>query len=167
MGYHDRFPPQNSIHGDATLFSRSNSQRLKGSFSLPHWPILQHRTTSCSLLKHWLCKVCCRVESSLCSLYVFIARVHRCFGEVYTTFTTVSCIKGTPIAIMVDALSCSWLVKKNRDQEALSVLSKINSHPGNVTFVDTYIELEELKDSVRKFSGTKLRELFQWKYIYR
>ncbi len=62
-------------------------------------------------------------------------------------------------------------MKKKRDQEALMVLSKINRHSKNETFVDTYLELENLRESIKMASGSKflltVKEFCQWKYIYR
>ena len=66
----------------------------------------------------------------------------------------------------------SWLVKKKRDQEALMVLSKINHHRKGETFVDTYFQLESLRESVettlkKKSFLVTIRELCQAKYLYR
>ncbi len=51
------------------------------------------------------------------------------------------------------------------------VLSKINRHSENETFVDTYLELENLRESIKMASGSKfllkVKEFCQWKYIYR
>lgn len=65
-----------------------------------------------------------------------------------------------------------WLVTKQRDQEALLVLSKINWQSQENTFIDTYIELEELKesasiDSKKSKYRVLLREMSKWKYISR
>ena len=65
----------------------------------------------------------------------------------------------------------SWLVKKHRDQEALLILSKINYCRRQESFVETCLELEHLRESVRVAAGNKriaqIRELCRWKYIYR
>ena len=58
-------------------------------------------------------------------------------------------------------------MKKKRDQEALLILTKLNRHSGRITFVDTCLELEELKNSTKTSLSNRLQELLQWKYIYR
>ena len=61
-----------------------------------------------------------------------------------------------------------WLVMKGRDQEALMVLSRINQQTYTETFVDTCIELEELRrvtscNSKGQFCHV-MNELYQRKY---
>lgn len=57
-------------------------------------------------------------------------------------------------------------MKKKRDQEALQVLFRINRHSDEDTFVDTYFELEQLKESV---AGKRhvVKEFLQKKYLCR
>ena len=59
-------------------------------------------------------------------------------------------------------------MKKGRDQEALLVLSKINHHSKKEMFVETCLELEELREVTRADSGNNysllLKELFRYKY---
>ena len=62
-----------------------------------------------------------------------------------------------------------WLVKRGREKEALAVLSQINGHNSKEEFVDTVLELKELResttvDSVRTFS-IALKQVFQRKYM--
>ena len=61
-----------------------------------------------------------------------------------------------------------WLVKKHREQEALMALSKINRHSSKETFVDTYLELEALRESLTQGKSAHLmKDLCQCKNIYR
>lgn len=55
-----------------------------------------------------------------------------------------------------------------REKEARSVLAKIN-RGGETSAVDTYFELEELKESVCEESRCTqaFRELLKWKYLSR
>ena len=57
-------------------------------------------------------------------------------------------------------------MKKQRDNEALIVLSKINHHFQKETFADTILELEELKSSINGNLNisTQFKELFKYKY---
>ena len=62
-------------------------------------------------------------------------------------------------------------MKKGRDQEALLVLSKINHHSKKEMFVETCLQLEELKEVTRADSknqcGLLLKEFFQKRYLTR
>ena len=40
-------------------------------------------------------------------------------------------------------------MKKGREKEALLVLTKINKHSKKETLVDTYLELEDIKESIQ------------------
>ena len=59
---------------------------------------------------------------------------------------------------------------KHRDQEALLILSKINYNSKKEYFVDTILELEDLRAATSK--GTEktlviLLKFFKWKYFSR
>ena len=62
-------------------------------------------------------------------------------------------------------------MKKGRDQEALLVLSKINHLPKKEMFVETCLQLEELREVTRADSKNQcrllLKELFQKRYLTR
>ena len=56
---------------------------------------------------------------------------------------------------------------KNRDQEALHVLSNINYDSVKVNFVDTYLDLEDLREARRTTSSNVLSQFLKWKYLTR
>lgn len=59
-----------------------------------------------------------------------------------------------------------WLIMKGRNHEALLVLSRINLDSRKETLVDTFLELEELKNSITaSLSWRQQYVLFkEWKY---
>ena len=61
-----------------------------------------------------------------------------------------------------------WLVKRGRNKEALAVLAKINHHPRSETFVDTYLERNDLTQSTTADTeqnyGLLCKEIFHLKY---
>lgn len=58
-----------------------------------------------------------------------------------------------------------WLVKRGRDKEALAVLTGINKHDSNETFVDTCLQLKELQATTTADQSYSMlfKELFHWK----
>ena len=56
---------------------------------------------------------------------------------------------------------------KNRDQEALHVLSNINYDSVKANFVDTYLDLEDLREARRTTSSNVLSQFLKWKYLTR
>lgn len=60
-----------------------------------------------------------------------------------------------------------WLVLKNRDHEALYILTKISGSLIKEDFVDTYLDLEDLRAT--KISGniSAVSEFMKWKYVER
>ena len=56
---------------------------------------------------------------------------------------------------------------KNRDQEALRVLSLISYDSVKEYFVDTYLELEDLREARRAVNGNVLSQILKCKYFTR
>ena len=56
---------------------------------------------------------------------------------------------------------------KNRDQEALRVLSLISYDSVKEYFVDTYLELEDLREARRAVNGNVLSHVLKCKYFTR
>lgn len=88
----------------------------------------------------------------LCDHYMHIELV--CYGFICTA-----------------TYACSWLVKKGRDQEALLVLTRVTRSTKTETFVDTFFELEALKEktiiSSKQTLSLILKDLFLYKYRYK
>ena len=55
----------------------------------------------------------------------------------------------------------------NRDQEALLVLSKINYSSVKESFIDTYMDLEDLKEAKKTKNRNVLSQFLKWRYIRR
>ena len=55
----------------------------------------------------------------------------------------------------------------NRDQEALLVLSKINYSSVKESFIDTYMDLEDLKEAKKTENRNVLSQFLKWRYIRR
>ena len=56
---------------------------------------------------------------------------------------------------------------KNRDQEALCVLSFISYDSVKEYFVDTYLELEDFREARRAVNGNVLSQVLKCKYFTR
>lgn len=59
-----------------------------------------------------------------------------------------------------------WLVTKHREKEAHFILSKINHQSQLDRYVDTDIELEELKEASGQ-GRAAFKEILKWKYMSR
>ena len=61
-------------------------------------------------------------------------------------------------------------MKRGREKEALVVLSRINGHNNKEEFVDSVLELKELRESTTVNStqsfSVVIKQIFQWKYRY-
>ena len=59
-------------------------------------------------------------------------------------------------------------MKRGREKEALVVLSRINGHNNKEEFVDSVLELKELRESTTVNStqdfSVVIKQIFQWKY---
>ena len=59
-----------------------------------------------------------------------------------------------------------WLILKRREKEAHLILAKINQQSQKDECMETYFELEELKEAAAA-SKASFKEVLQWQYISR
>lgn len=87
--------------------------------------------------------------------------------QLYANLFVLVIKKTLKICVLVTFV-CRYLVMVGREQEALTILHRINRSSGDEGFVNTCFELEELKAScVATKMCFKLHDLCQFKYLTR